>query len=83
MHHLDKFIAYMKSKPGVWFATGEQIARCVDHALSILDDANQLEFVGKDALESFHHDPVVVGEHNARACHAVACTGTQATTEVP
>jgi len=27
MHHLDKFIAYMKSKPGVWFATGEQIAR--------------------------------------------------------
>jgi len=26
MHHLDKFIAYMKSKPGVWFATGEQIA---------------------------------------------------------
>jgi len=27
MHHLDKLIAYMKSKPGVWFATGEQIAR--------------------------------------------------------
>jgi peptidoglycan/xylan/chitin deacetylase (PgdA/CDA1 family) len=27
MHHLDRFIAYMKSKPGVWFATGEQIAR--------------------------------------------------------
>jgi len=27
MHHLDKFVAYMKSKPGVWFATGEQIAR--------------------------------------------------------
>jgi len=27
MHHLDKFIAYMRSKPGVWFATGEQIAR--------------------------------------------------------
>jgi peptidoglycan/xylan/chitin deacetylase (PgdA/CDA1 family) len=27
MHHLEKFIAYMKSKPGVWFATGEQIAR--------------------------------------------------------
>jgi peptidoglycan-N-acetylglucosamine deacetylase len=26
MHHLDKFVAYMKSKPGVWFATGEQIA---------------------------------------------------------
>jgi peptidoglycan/xylan/chitin deacetylase (PgdA/CDA1 family) len=29
LHHLDQFIAYMKSKPGVWFATGEQIARYV------------------------------------------------------
>ena len=27
LHHLDELIAYMKSKPGVWFATGEQIAR--------------------------------------------------------
>jgi peptidoglycan-N-acetylglucosamine deacetylase len=27
--HLDSFIRYMKSKPGVWFATGEQIARFV------------------------------------------------------
>ena len=27
MEHLDRFVAYMKSKPGVWFATGEQIAR--------------------------------------------------------
>jgi peptidoglycan/xylan/chitin deacetylase (PgdA/CDA1 family) len=27
MQHLDRFVAYMKSKPGVWFATGEQIAR--------------------------------------------------------
>jgi peptidoglycan/xylan/chitin deacetylase (PgdA/CDA1 family) len=27
MHHLDEFVKYMKSKPGVWFATGEQIAR--------------------------------------------------------
>jgi peptidoglycan/xylan/chitin deacetylase (PgdA/CDA1 family) len=26
MHHLDQFVAYMKSKPGVWFATGAQIA---------------------------------------------------------
>jgi peptidoglycan/xylan/chitin deacetylase (PgdA/CDA1 family) len=26
MRHLDKFVAYMKSKPGVWFATGEQVA---------------------------------------------------------
>jgi peptidoglycan/xylan/chitin deacetylase (PgdA/CDA1 family) len=32
MHHLDGFIAYMKSKPGVWFATGEQIARYVKTA---------------------------------------------------
>jgi hypothetical protein len=24
--HLDKLIEYMKSKPGVWFATAEQIA---------------------------------------------------------
>jgi peptidoglycan/xylan/chitin deacetylase (PgdA/CDA1 family) len=29
LHHLDQFIAYMKSKPGVWFATGEQMARYV------------------------------------------------------
>jgi len=29
LHHLDQLIAYMKSKPGVWFATGEQIARYV------------------------------------------------------
>ncbi len=27
--HLDDFIAYMKSKPGVWFATCEQVARYV------------------------------------------------------
>jgi peptidoglycan/xylan/chitin deacetylase (PgdA/CDA1 family) len=27
MRHLDQFVGYMKSKPGVWFATGEQIAR--------------------------------------------------------
>jgi hypothetical protein len=24
--YLDELIAYMKSKPGVWFATGQQIA---------------------------------------------------------
>ena len=29
MAHLDKFVAYMKSKPGVWFATGTQIAEYV------------------------------------------------------
>jgi peptidoglycan/xylan/chitin deacetylase (PgdA/CDA1 family) len=29
MQHLNRFVAYMKSKPGVWFATGEQIARYV------------------------------------------------------
>ena len=27
LHELDGLIAYMRSKPGVWFATGEQIAR--------------------------------------------------------
>ncbi len=27
LRHLDELIGYMKSKPGVWFATGEQIAR--------------------------------------------------------
>jgi peptidoglycan-N-acetylglucosamine deacetylase len=29
MQHLDQLVAYMKSKPGVWFATCEQIARYV------------------------------------------------------
>ena len=29
MRHLDQLITYMKSKPGVWFATCEQIARYV------------------------------------------------------
>ena len=32
LHHLDQLIAYMKSKPGVWFATGEQIARYIKTA---------------------------------------------------
>jgi peptidoglycan-N-acetylglucosamine deacetylase len=27
--HLERLIDYMKSKPGVWFATAEQIARYV------------------------------------------------------
>ena len=30
MRRLDELVAYMKSKPGVWFATGEQIARYVN-----------------------------------------------------
>jgi len=29
MRHLDEFVSYMKSKPGVWFATCEQVARYV------------------------------------------------------
>jgi hypothetical protein len=29
MVHLEKFIAYMKSNPGVWFATAEAIANHV------------------------------------------------------
>jgi peptidoglycan/xylan/chitin deacetylase (PgdA/CDA1 family) len=32
MQHLDEFVAYMKSKPGVWFATGSQIAQYVKSA---------------------------------------------------
>jgi len=32
MRYLDELIRYMKSKPGVWFATGEQIARYVKTA---------------------------------------------------
>jgi peptidoglycan-N-acetylglucosamine deacetylase len=32
MRYLDRFVAYMKAKPGVWFATGEQIARYVTAA---------------------------------------------------
>jgi peptidoglycan/xylan/chitin deacetylase (PgdA/CDA1 family) len=32
MRHLTEFVDYMKSKPGVWFATGEQIARYVKPA---------------------------------------------------
>jgi hypothetical protein len=29
MVHLEKLVTYMKSKPGVWFATAEQIANYV------------------------------------------------------
>ena len=29
--YLDKLVEYMKGKPGVWFATGEQIVRYVKH----------------------------------------------------
>ena len=32
MVELEKFVAYLKSKPGVWFATGEQIANHVKPA---------------------------------------------------
>jgi peptidoglycan/xylan/chitin deacetylase (PgdA/CDA1 family) len=32
IRHLDQLIAYMKSKPGVWFATCEQVARYVKAA---------------------------------------------------
>ncbi len=32
MQHLDRFVAYMKSKPGVWFATGAQVAQYVKDA---------------------------------------------------
>jgi peptidoglycan/xylan/chitin deacetylase (PgdA/CDA1 family) len=32
IRHLDEFITYLQSKPGVWFATCEQIARYVQQA---------------------------------------------------
>jgi peptidoglycan/xylan/chitin deacetylase (PgdA/CDA1 family) len=32
MEHLDQFVAYMKSKPGVWFATCAQVAEYVKKA---------------------------------------------------
>ncbi len=32
MKHLEAFVGYMKSKPGVWFATCEQVARYVKDA---------------------------------------------------
>ena len=32
MKHLEQFVAYMKSKPGVWFATGAEIANYVKTA---------------------------------------------------
>ena len=45
---------------------GTQRTRRIDHPLSVFDDANQFEVAGEDALESFHHDPVIVGEHDSR-----------------
>ena len=32
MQHLDRFVAYMKSRPGVWFATGSQVAAYLKEA---------------------------------------------------
>ena len=32
MQHLDRFVAYMKSRPGVWFATGSQVATYLKEA---------------------------------------------------
>jgi peptidoglycan/xylan/chitin deacetylase (PgdA/CDA1 family) len=32
IHYLDRLITYMKSKPGVWFATAEEIARYVKNS---------------------------------------------------
>ena len=39
MQMLDKLISYMKSKPGVWFATHEQIARYVQERAAQSDTA--------------------------------------------
>jgi len=35
---LDKLVTYMKSKPGVWFATHEQIALYVKEQAGLGDD---------------------------------------------
>ena len=35
--HLDQLIRYMKGKPGVWFATAEQIARYVKQQAGMTD----------------------------------------------
>jgi len=35
LHHLDQLITYMRAKPGVWFATGEQIARYLKDAVKV------------------------------------------------
>jgi hypothetical protein len=32
MRYFDQLVDYIQSKPGVWFATGEQIARYVKMA---------------------------------------------------
>ncbi len=32
LHHLDQLLTYMQSKPGVWFATGEEITRYLKDA---------------------------------------------------
>ena len=38
MKMLDKLVTYMKSKPGVWFATHEQIALYVKEQAGLGDD---------------------------------------------
>ena len=35
--HLDRLVEYIKAKPGVWFATGEQIARHVKEQAGVSD----------------------------------------------
>ena len=35
--HLDRLVEYIKAKPGVWFATGEQIARYVKQQAGLTD----------------------------------------------
>ena len=35
--HLDRLVEYIKAKPGVWFATGEQIARHVKQQAGVSD----------------------------------------------
>ena len=55
MEHLDRFVAYMKSKPGVWFATCAQIAQ-------YLKDQNPL-LLSPDVPEMNRRAPDVFTAH--------------------
>ena len=63
--------------------SGIERSRRLDHLAPVLDDADQLELVGENALEPLGDDPVVVGEQYARTRHAASRNGTHATTDVP
>ena len=43
IRQLDELIVYMKSKPGVWFATAEEIAKYVKQQAGLPGTASQPE----------------------------------------